>query len=370
MHIILLFTYGYSLKTWEQSGSLNRELLYYKTLCSSEDIKFTFVTFGDETDLNYTSEFDIFPVYKFIKKKKSKILNYINSFYIPFIIKKEIKDFDIIKQNQLLGSWIAILLKIISKKPLVIRTGYDMFKFSINEKKSFFVKYLYLLLTKISLLSSDLYTVSSKNDLDFLSSKFNKNSVKNIQIRPNWVYLSNKENINNRDRNSILNVGRLEYQKNQSEIIKAISNTNFNLTIYGEGSLKNELQNLAESLNVRVKIYNIIQNEQLLKIYKNFRYFILSSIFEGNPKVLLEAMSAGCIVITRDIPNNREIVNNGKNGYLYKNLNELKIILKNVDSDEKKHNNISNSAIKTIEKNYSILKCTNLEIKDLYSLHL
>jgi glycosyltransferase involved in cell wall biosynthesis len=245
-----------------------------------------------------------------------------------------------------------------------------MFKFSINEKKSFFVKYLYLLLTKISLLSSDLYTVSSKNDLDFLSSKFNKNSVKNIQIRPNWVYLSNKENINNRDRNSILNVGRLEYQKNQSEIIKAISNTNFNLTIYGEGSLKNELQNLAESLNVRVKIYNIIQNEQLLKIYKNFRYFILSSIFEGNPKVLLEAMSAGCIVITRDIPNNREIVNNGKNGYLYKNLNELKIILKNVDSDEKKHNNISNSAIKTIEKNYSILKCTNLEIKDLYSLHL
>ena len=36
MHIGLLFTYGYSLNTWKESGTLNREVLFYKKL--AEDI--------------------------------------------------------------------------------------------------------------------------------------------------------------------------------------------------------------------------------------------------------------------------------------------------------------------------------------------
>ena len=370
MHIILLFTYGYSLKTWEQSGALDRELLFFKKVSSKENIKFTFVTYGDETDLNILNEFDVIPIYKFIKKKKSKILNYIYSFYIPFIIKKEIVDFDIIKQNQLLGSWIAIILKKISNKPLFVRTGYDMYKFSIDEKKSFFVQYLYKILTKITLISSDIYTVSSQSDLDFLLKKFKHNSAKKIKIRPNWVNVSINNSTTKRDRHSVLNVGRLEYQKNQSEIIKALSNTNFKLTIYGEGSMKNLLLNEAKNLGVNLNIYNNINNEKLVEVYNDFKYFVLSSIFEGNPKVLLEAMSAGCIVIVRDIANNKEIVENGINGFLYKNQNELNYILKNLDSEDKKLIDISVNARKKIHQNYSLEKSINLEIEDFNYLKL
>ena len=38
------------------------------------------------------------------KKKKIKKTEYLQSFYYPFLIKKNIHNFDIIKQNQLLGS--------------------------------------------------------------------------------------------------------------------------------------------------------------------------------------------------------------------------------------------------------------------------
>ncbi len=364
MHIILLFTYGYSLKMWEQSGSLKRELLFYKTLCEKSNTKITFVTFGDETDIDYTNEFEVIPIYKFIKKRNSKILNYIQSFYYPFIIKKQLSDFDIIKQNQLLGSWIAIILKIITKKPLFVRTGYDMYKFSIDEKKSLLIKYLYKLLTKITLMRSDLYTISSQNDLEFLLSKFNKNILKNIKIRPNWVKLSENIIINSRKKYSILNVGRLEYQKNQIEIIKAISGTNFNLTIYGEGSMKSILLNEAKNNGISLTINDIIQNEKLIEIYKDFKYFILSSIFEGNPKVLLEAMSAGCVVIARDIPNNKEIIENGINGFLYKNQNELTYILQNINNDNEKLINISANARKNTNKNFSLESSINLELED------
>ena len=66
MNIILLFTYGYSLKLWHESGALERELIYYKRLSSEGNIKFTFVTFGEEDDLNYSNEFDILPIYKYL----------------------------------------------------------------------------------------------------------------------------------------------------------------------------------------------------------------------------------------------------------------------------------------------------------------
>ena len=49
------------------------------------------------------------------------------------LLLNEIDHFDLIKQNQLLGSWAAILLKINSRKPLYTRTGYDMFLFSLKE---------------------------------------------------------------------------------------------------------------------------------------------------------------------------------------------------------------------------------------------
>ena len=64
MHVILLFTYGYSLKLWYESGALERELIYYKKLSNEGNIKFTFVTSGEEDDLNYSNEFDVFPIYK------------------------------------------------------------------------------------------------------------------------------------------------------------------------------------------------------------------------------------------------------------------------------------------------------------------
>ena len=39
-----------------------------------------------------------------------------------------------------MGSWIPIILKLLIKKPLIIRTGYDILEFSIKENKSLLKK--------------------------------------------------------------------------------------------------------------------------------------------------------------------------------------------------------------------------------------
>ena len=63
---------------------------------------------------------------------------------------------------------------------------------------------------------------------------------KNIQI-------NNKNIVNN-----IVSIGRIEEQKNYELIIKSLQGTNFELDIFGEGSLKGDLVNLAKELNVNI----------------------------------------------------------------------------------------------------------------------
>ena len=147
MNILYFFTYGYSLKTWENSGQLNRELEHFKTLHKKEsNIKFYFFTYGGIEDADIINEefITVIPIYKYKRRYKSKLLNFVNSLFINSITKNiDMSGPIIIYQNQLLGSWVSYKFKKTFNAPLLVRTGYDMYEFSINEKKSFIKKNLY-----------------------------------------------------------------------------------------------------------------------------------------------------------------------------------------------------------------------------------
>ena len=95
-------------------------------------------------------------------------MRYANSIKIPLLIKRLIgSSFDLIKQNQLQGSLVTIIFKIITKKPLFIRTGYDVFEFAkkIIKKVSTFINFF--VSTNLTTFA-DIYTVSSFSDLNNL----------------------------------------------------------------------------------------------------------------------------------------------------------------------------------------------------------
>ena len=140
MHVLVILTYGVSFKDWAQSGLLDREILLYEKLLNEKKIRFTFVSFGDSEDTELINDFNVIPFYKYNIPANGKLKNLFNSLIFPFKLKKLIDKPDLIKTNQLMGSWIAIMLKLIFAKPLIVRTGYDLFRFSIYEKKSLIKK--------------------------------------------------------------------------------------------------------------------------------------------------------------------------------------------------------------------------------------
>ena len=366
MKILVLFTYKNSLGTWKDSGIINRELSYYKNLSEKNGIEFIFLTFGDDTENQYLKNYQnlsVIPIYEYIEKSDNNFKLFFRTLKLPLLVKDQLKEISIIKTNQLNGSWIAILLKLIIKKPLLIRTGYDAFIFSIKDKKSILKRFLFYVLTQISLIFSDLYTVTSKDDFQFIVKNYLFNKSK-IKIRPNWVDVNPNMKFVNRDNLRIITVGRLVKQKNYEFLIKEFADSNYTIDIVGDGPEKTELENMAKTLNSNINFLGNLPHYELMNILSSTKYFISTSLYEGNSKVLLEALASGCLVFATDIKNNSEIITHEKTGILF-NLTEGELISSfNKYIKDKTIRVISENATSHISKNYSLSKVSDNEFSD------
>ncbi len=375
MNILYFLTYGYNLKTWYDSGQLTREIKHFEKLHEEDkNLNFVIFSYSDETDTNYVDKdfIKVVPIYKYKKIYKWKFVNLINSLFYKNLLKTiDLENSELIIQNQLLGCWIPILIRRKLNIPLIIRTGYDMYEFSIFENKSTIKKLLFKYLTFLGLRFSDIYTVTSNCDKQFLIKNFSNIFSSKIKIRPNWVRIQDValDELNYTQNNKkIVSVGRIEKQKNYELIIRALEKTDYELDIYGEGSLKRSLSQLAENLNVKVNFFGIVSNEELYIKLKKYRYYISSSIYEGNPKSVLEAMSAGCVVIASNIKNHLEFLTD-QNSILFENkIPFLKEVLISLEKNEEKNIKLIINGQKTVNEKYSLQKLVENELEDIKSL--
>ena len=121
----------------------------------------------------------------------------------------------------------------------------------------------------------------------------------------------------------IVTAGRLVPQKNQEMLIRAFGKIAdrfpaYQLIIYGEGGLKEKLQQLAEELSIGDRVVFPGAVNDLHERIKNAELFVLSSDFEGMPNALMEAMAMGITCISTDCPcgGPKDLIENGVNGYL------------------------------------------------------
>lgn len=119
----------------------------------------------------------------------------------------------------------------------------------------------------------------------------------------------------------IISAGRLEKQKNQKILIQAFSEIandfpKYELHIYGEGSLRNELEQQIKELGLqdRVKLPGNHMDYQNRLCEADI--FVLSSDFEGLSNALLEAMVLGMPCISTDCAGSDEVVQSEYNGLL------------------------------------------------------
>ena len=120
----------------------------------------------------------------------------------------------------------------------------------------------------------------------------------------------------------ILGVGRLERAKNFSSFLRAFAQLHANrpqtrAIIVGKGSKRVELEGLARELGIEdvVSFPGFVENAY--GYMGRASVLAMSSIHEGLPTVLIEALACGCQVVSTDCPSGpAEILNSGEYGRL------------------------------------------------------
>lgn len=114
-------------------------------------------------------------------------------------------------------------------------------------------------------------------------------------------------------------VGRLQAQKNLGWLITrlaALTDLSWELHIVGDGPLRGEWQQLAQSLGVasRLTWHGWLPREQILPQYQNAHALVQPSLYEGMANTVLEAMACGLAIVASDEPANRALVEDSGSG--------------------------------------------------------
>lgn len=312
-------TWDVSLSLWKEKGLLQREIKLYKAL-AKKGIDVTFISWGGEEDNNIAK--DIYPeiktisVYNHIPRPNNKTLRALFSLLTPFVLRKKLKQADILKTNQIWGGWVAVFLSLLIRKPLIARCGFELYDFTVKQNHNFLRRKFIWLISRLTYGVATHICVATQEDKQNIIKQFKQKSEK-ISIHPNWIDIKffAPQNIIQKE-NHILFVGRLSKQKNLLNLFDAIVGTGITLDIIGKGELEDELKAQANKIGIKVNFLGVRRNDELPTLYNSYPIFILASSYEGNPKALLEAMACGCAVIGTNVSGISSVIIHRKSGLL------------------------------------------------------
>jgi GalNAc-alpha-(1->4)-GalNAc-alpha-(1->3)-diNAcBac-PP-undecaprenol alpha-1,4-N-acetyl-D-galactosaminyltransferase len=147
---------------------------------------------------------------------------------------------------------------------------------------------------------------------------FSKIKSTNIHVIYNPVNVIEKLDCQQKKR--IVTIGRLEEVKGHKFLIEAFANLNnesWELSIVGDGSLREKLEKLTKDLGIEHKVIFHGHLKDFRLQLSEAQIFVLPSLKEGFPNALIEAMSLPMACIASDtFYGHHEIISNGENGLL------------------------------------------------------
>ncbi|RVT39906.1 glycosyltransferase family 4 protein [Sphingobium algorifonticola] len=318
MHVLTLFlSAGKSLTWWDSEGLLSREILLYLELLRRDTFDRIQIFTYDAADRALVAQRaagdPLFGRIDLIAPTSGRggaawsILGVMRH-------RAAIARSRVLKTNQISGAWAAILARLLTGRPLVLRMGYVLSRrFTLNGQR--LKASLAALVERFGIACATRVIVTSREAADHFARKGMGQG--RVRLLPTYVDTGIFAAKTDYDFDGpAIAVGRMRPQKNLPELLRGCANAGVALTLVGKGEQEGELRALADTLPVPVTFIRSIDNADLAALMARHCLFILPSLHEGLPKVLIEAMATGLVCIGTPIPGITDLIEDGVTGYL------------------------------------------------------
>lgn len=288
--------------------------------------------------------------------KSSKPYNFFTTLSLYLYLKKN--KFDIVQTSLFNTNFHGRLAAFFARVSVVISEEHSEHYFYVSLKQS-----PYILMDKALSLITDCIICCSKKILYSIREK-EKISLKKLFLLRNCI--DPAELVSRRTKEDVLmelgltdsdiiigNVASISLKKGHKYLLMAFSKVldaypDARLFIVGGGveGLKKELIKMAEDMNILKQVYFLGEREDIADLLKVFNIFVLSSIKEGLPIALLEAMYLEIPAVATNVGGISEIVDDGKTGILVPPMDVDRLSKSIIDliADKKKRYRIASKA--------------------------
>jgi glycosyltransferase involved in cell wall biosynthesis len=266
------------------------------------------------------------------------------------------------KTNQISGSWAAVLASAVLRRPLLLRMGYVLSRrFRLNGQAT--KARLAGGLERIACQIAARVAVTSEDAKAGLSSIPGIDGK--LQLLPTYVDVHRFRAKEAYDfTQPMVYVGRLEPQKNIVELVRACLRAGRSIDLIGVGSLEDEVRRMAAAApagGAQVRLLGRMPNEVLAERLRDYAVFILPSLHEGLPKVLIEAMATGLICIGTPTAGTTDLIEDGVCGYLVDGFSEDRIADKIRQAFGERRTELGAAARLKVEDSFSLARYVKSE---------
>ena len=320
-------------------------------------------------------EFDFYLAMPF-SNSKSKIYNnkkYLNiserklslKDIVRLIIFSRKNSIDIIHAHGKGAGLISRIIKIFLNKPLIY-TFHGIHTLCISRVN----KFIYIFYENITgWLNDEIVFVSLSERMQAIYLKIfisknnliiNNSTKKMLKAKVN----QKKNNLNigiKNNKKNIISICRLVDQKNIFEIFKIAKNLEmYNFIVLGDGYLLEKAKIYLKNNNI-LNVYLLGNKLDVFKYLYESELFLSTSLYEGHPISILEAMSIGLPIVASKVTGNTDTIKNGISGFFYRlgDINHASYCIEKIMKNNNLKLKISNNSFSTHRRIFTTDKMKN-----------
>jgi glycosyltransferase involved in cell wall biosynthesis len=279
------------------------------------------------------------------------------------------KDIDLIHTHNQTAWLYGATAGMLSRRPIIHteHTTADYFKYH-TRRWEIFEKILSMMTSKITAVAGSVADYMIRNEgIKKEKIKVVYNGIKHSDF-DNIIDVEKKKQVLGIENSELIvgNVARLTANKDHLTLLRAFKKViikipTAKLLIAGDGPLKDTLHKNIDELGLNASVFLLGDRRDIPELLQIFDLFVLSSIREGFPVVLLEAMASGLPVVASDVDGNRELVIDKETGIIIKpgRVEEFADAMINILTNKQRSEKMGNKGKMRVVDSFSLQSMIN-----------